>query len=298
MNFEKLEIVPSYDSLSINRVIYPLYNCNCTKDFKGTDKFVVYSAIGSEINKVFETNLIDFDENCRQVLPLLTNITDKLVVSGGHTVVNLKDRFHVGNEVIKSVDFSFKLIKEIENKRGIQSSFLMMLNDFYMEKDAGADAKTENKYRKEALSPYITPTAVNEYIVKYSKELGHEINCLYCSEKNMADRFKRHIQNQKKSNEKSLFTQKGNDWIMTVGDNSFAVIENNKPNCPAGNAATYRAIRYEAFSNKLKDNFTSYIGIFPLCSLTNVLNGYIAADAFYDNLDLPTYFIFFGKSCF
>lgn len=62
-------------------------------------------------------------------------------------------------------------------------------------------------------------------------------------------------------------------------------------------AATLRAIRYDIANNKVKDKFTSHIGIYPLCSIDNVLDGHKLATAFY-GLDLPTYFAFCGKSCF
>ena len=51
-------------------------------------------------------------------------------------------------------------------------------------------------------------------------------------------------------------------------------------------------------SNKIFDNYISHIGVFPLCSLDNVLNGYRAATSFYGNLNLPCLLVFFGKSCF
>jgi CRISPR/Cas system CMR-associated protein Cmr5 small subunit len=81
-------------------------------------------------------------------------------------------------------------------------------------------------------------------------------------------------------------------------DNEYVpVLVNNKPNCVAANAAMLRLIRYKIDNRKQKENYTSYIGIFPLCCIDNVLNGYRAAVKFY-NLKLPTFFIFTGKSCF
>ena len=74
---------------------------------------------------------------------------------------------------------------------------------------------------------------------------------------------------------------------MEVGGKNFLVIKNNKPTCATGNAATFRAIRYLVTSNKIFDNYIYHFGVFPLCSLDNVLNGYGTATSFYGNLNLP-----------
>lgn len=111
----------------------------------------------------------------------------------------------------------------------------------------------------------------------------------------MADRFKRHIN---KKDKEFPFYKKDNSVFMNVDDSHFEVIKNNKPTCAAGNAATFRAIRYKISSNKIFDNYTSHIGVFPLCSMNNVINKYKAAKYFYDGFDLPTLPVFFGTSCF
>lgn len=113
--------------------------------------------------------------------------------------------------------------------------------------------------------------------------------------KNMADRFKRHIKSKEKE---KLFFKENNSVFMNIDGSSFEVIKNNKPTCAAGNAATFRSIRYKISSNKTFDNYTSHIGVFPLCSMANVINGYKAAASFYSGLNLPCLLIFFGTSCF
>lgn len=300
MPLPRVSPILNYTDLEDNRTIYPAYKCNCTKDWKQNDKFIIYKANKNTIEKIFESDIVDNNINSITTTSLIGHdLTDKIIVSGGHTVVNLSDRFHVGQEVIKSVDFSFKLIAELQKQHAKKAEFLVMLNDFYMEKDAGTDDGAENKYRKEALNPYLIPPKINKFLLEYSDLLGRNMDLYYCSEKNMADRFKRHIQNQKKSNDKALFIQKdNNNWDIMIGDNVFPVMINGKPTCVSGNAATFRAIRYEVTSNKIKDYFTSYVGMFPLCSVDNVLNGYRAANAFYEPFNLPSYLIFFGKSCF
>lgn len=84
---------------------------------------------------------------------------------------------------------------------------------------------------------------------------------------------------------------------MVIDGEPISVLVNDKPNCISANAAMLRSIRYIIDNRRKKDNFTSYVGIFPLCSMDNVLDGYRVAKKFY-NLDLHTYYIFTGTSCF
>lgn len=219
-----------------------------------------------------------------------------MIISGGHTVVNLDDRFSVSSEVEKSAKFCIDYIVQSAKKYNIRPDFLMEINDFYMEKSDGHEIDGANEFRKKATSPYIIPKIVNDYILEVKNRHGIDVASLYVSEKNMADRFKRHIKNRVEK--ESYFKRVGDNLQMTVGDNSFDVITNNKPTCAAGNAATFRTIRYRVSSNKIFDNYTSHIGVFPLCSRVNVLNGYLAALKFYDDFRLPCLLVFFGKSCF
>lgn len=297
MGLVKLPIIKDYHALLVNRTILADYECNCTKYWKEDDKFLIYKANKNKIEKIYDSNNLDIINNIEVTMDVVgPYVSDKVIVAGGHTVINLKDRFNISDEVLKSVDFTFKVIAKLQEKYNKKAELLLPLNDFYMEKDAGTDEGLANKYRKDALNPYIIPPQINELLIHYSKALNRKLDFYYCSEKNMADAFKRHIKNKKKD-DNELFTQDGSDWIMNIGKYKFPVITNNKPNCVAGNAATFRAIRYDINNNKVKDNFTSHIGIYPLCSMENVLNGYRAANAFY-YLDLPTFFIFTGKSCF
>ncbi len=296
MSLSQLAIIEDYHSLEVSRTIYPNYKCNCTKYWTGEDIFLIYKATKDNIEKIFESKE-DAIKNIDNTIDLIKNVSDNVIISGGHTVINLKDRYHLSNQVLNSVDFTFRLIANLQQKYNKNAEFLVMLNDFYMEKDAGTDEGLENKYRRAALNPYIIPPQINDFLIRYSKKLNRKMNFYYCSEKNMADRFKRHIKN-KKENSELFIKDKNGDYYMVIGKDKFKVLTNNKPNCVAGNAATFRSIRYKIDSNKIKDNFSSYVGIFPLCSLDNVLNGYKAANAFYEDLDLPSYLMFFGKSCF
>lgn len=294
----RMQTITDYNLLNINREIYSDYQCNCTKFWTKNDKLIIYKATTSGIEKIFDdannANIFDTVEIIAKLAG--KELTDKAIIAGGHTVINLKDRFHISEEAVKSAEIALGFISKLQYEYNKNADFLVPLNDFYMEKDAGTDEGHENSYRKEALNPYIIPPKLNELLAIHSNRLNRNIDAYYCSEKNMADRFKRHIKNKKKD-ETGMFVKNGNDWEMIVENERFVVLTNDKPNCVAGNAATLRAIRYDVNSNKIKDNYTSHVGIYPLCSIDNVINGYRAAKAFY-NLDLPTFFVFCGKSCF
>lgn len=94
----------------------------------------------------------------------------------------------------------------------------------------------------------------------------------------MADRFKRHIKNR--MDKEAYFSAPRRKCEDDGGEHAFDIIKENKPTCAAGNAATFRGIRYRISSNKIFDNYTSHIGVFPLCSRVNVLNSYRAAATF------------------
>ncbi|MDD3183051.1 MAG: hypothetical protein PHD48_09650 [Alphaproteobacteria bacterium] len=298
MSIEKLSIIRDYEALNASREIYPDYQCNCTKVWREEDKLVVFKATSAGIDKIYEGDNSPDAEKTITILAKLAGVemTDRAIIAGGHTVVNLKDRFCVGQEVVRSANLALGFVARLQEEFGKQAEFLMPLNDFYMEKDAGTDEGSANAFRKEAVSPYVIPPQINDLLIQYSSRLGRELALHYCSEKNMADRFKRHIKSKKKDGS-GQFVQNGNNWEMVVGSDRIVVLTNDKPNCAAGNAATLRAIRYDIDNNKVRDNFTSHVGIYPLCSLDNVLDGHKLATAFY-RLELPTFFVFCGKSCF
>lgn len=138
-------------------------------EWKQDDKFIVYQANKTAMKKVFESTIVDNQTNVPITSSLIgASLTDKIMISGGHTVINLKDRFYLGNEVIKSVDFSFRLIADLQKQFDKKAEFLMALNDSYMENDAGTDDGLSNKYRKEALKPYLIPPVVNRYLMEYA----------------------------------------------------------------------------------------------------------------------------------
>lgn len=296
-------LVNDYAIWEKTKVIYSNYSFNCPKYWKDNkNSYFIYKADKYGIEKIYDSEIYSNDQKIDIAIDLVANgITDNLIVSGGHTVIDLSNRLNVGSEAVKSTEFTLQLISKIQKQKKIYARFLIQLNDLYMEKDSETSEGTvPNKYRKQALKPYIIPCQINKLLKNYSKELNRELQLYYCSEKNLADSFKRYIKNKKK-NASDLFFQvvtgEGNTWNMLVDSKVIPVLINDKPNCIAANAAMLRVIRYSIENNKQKDNFTSYVGVFPVCSLNNVLNGYKVANKIY-NLDLPSYYIFTGRSCF
>lgn len=285
----------------IKREIHPGYQFSCLKGINdGVNPFLVYRTLNGQVDKIFHE--ASFDDTCVDAfVQLIANesvITDKLLVAGAHTVVNLKDRLEIGKEPIVSLDFSLKAIDKINQQIGIEADFMIPLNDFFMEHDPSTTSdQADNKYRQDAVSEYILPTQAEEMFKAHARQSGRSIQPFYCSEKGMADRFNRHIKNKKKDSELFVSSDSGANWYMRIEDQFIPVIENNKPNCVAGNAATERATRYHITPNKQFDHYTSRIGIYPRCSMNNVLNGYRVACKTYDHFDMPGYFVFFGGSC-
>ncbi|MGL5703358.1 MAG: hypothetical protein ACRCW5_09585 [Cetobacterium sp.] len=274
------------------RNICPTYECCCDKEWKNLDRLIVkyvYKNIEETlINLETDTPLEYLDKICNYSREKLSG---NLIIAGAHTVINLKDRLLVSNEVVKSADFAMQIIANINNKFN-NIDFLIPLNDFFMEKKESQNENNINFYRDQCLKSYVIPTLLKNSL----KDIKN--NCYYCSEKNMADKFKRHIKNIKKNND--LFYNYGDNnehWGLNINNKNIEIINNNKPNCVAGNAATFRDINYTVNNRKKNKNYDSHIGIYPLCSMNNVINGYKVANSFYE-IDLPTILIFFEKKCF
>lgn len=208
------------------RVIFRDYKCNCTKGWKDVDRFLVYRADESGVTEIINDEV--GDHNLDILIGLTrSNLSKNIVISGGHTVVNLGDRFAVSNEVKKSSIFCIDYIVKSKKQLNTQPDFLMEINDFYMEKSDGHEIDSANKYRKMATSPYIIPEKINDYIKENNKRYGLDIRSFYVSEKTMADRFKRHIKNSIDDN--VLFNRQGRNLLMTVDEQTFAIIDDNKP---------------------------------------------------------------------
>lgn len=284
---------------NVPNCIYEKYKCSCEKYWKGENKIIVYFL--DENNCM---NLIDeYTENVFAYVSKIINIVNdkfinkgNLLIAGGHTVINLKDRNFASEEMLDSTMFSMDLIKGLYCNFN-QIDFMIPLNDFFMEKDFENRDSKMNYFREMALNPYIIPDKIRVILEKYAKFFDYGI--FYCSEKNMADKFKRHIKNIKKK-DSNIFNNYGSNlenWSYILNNKEIEVISNNKPNCAAGNAATFRDINYIVNNKKISKNYDYHIGIYPLCSVKNVIDGYLVGRDFY-KLRLPTLLVFFDKKCF
>ena len=302
MSILKTPIIADYSAIKEEKVIHPGYVFSCDKWWREEERFIIYKADSSGLVKIFDEPSADLHKNVSTAVNLIgEHLHEKTIVSGAHTVIDLLDRYNVGAEVIESAEFSLELIARIQDLYGKKLEFMIQLNDLFMELDMDINTSTANKYREMALKPYIVPLGINELLKTYSAKLGRTLDLYYCAEKNLADAYKRHIKKKKKQESDTYVhkeTEDGTMWCIVVDGEEIIVSRNDKPNCVAANAAMLRSIRYQVSSNRIKDNFRSYVGIFPLCSITNVLNGYKAAITTYPDLDLPTYFIFTGITCF
>ena len=291
------------DFTEIHTEIHPGYKFSCLKGiYDGANPFIVCKTYKGKVVEIYREDEYS-QESVENLVRMLSNendslITDKLLVAGCHTVVNLKNRLEIGKEPIEALRFSLDLMEGIRQTKGIHADFMIPLNDFFMEHDPSTTSdKADNKYRQEAVQEYILPVKAQAVLEEHEGRTGIKVSPLYCSEKGMADRFNRHIKNRKKDSEMFLPSESGLDWYMRHGDDFIPVIQGNKPNCVAGNAATERATRYNITPNKQFDHYTSRIGIYPRCSMKNVLDGYRVACSVYDDFDMPGYFVFFGGSC-
>ncbi|MDR0430983.1 MAG: hypothetical protein LBH58_10960 [Tannerellaceae bacterium] len=191
------------DYSTVEKSIYSKYQFNCKKIWKGKDTFIIYEGNTTGISKIYESSSTDLNERIEVVVDLVKcKVTNRLLISGGHTVVDLSNRLNIGKEAIESTTLSLELIKKIQHELNIHAEFLIQLNDIYMEYDAESTNGTiPNKFREQALKPYIIPCEINSILKKYSDELDRELNLHYCSSKNLADQFKRHIKNEKRNNQ-------------------------------------------------------------------------------------------------
>lgn len=288
----------------ITRTVIPGFTFSCERQWKGKSEIIIYHADKGVVKKL--TSLPQSDQRLfpdsmmDKLSPLLKALPGPTVVSGGHTVINMSNTLEVSASVLSATAFSMEVVKYLTQSAHIHADFLVQVNDLFME-NAGNDigAATPNKYRKLVLNPYVLPTKMADIVKQAQSSLNRDLKVMFCAEKNMADRFKRHVDKARKDGSDNIrYSEQAGDriWSVVVDGEEIPYMVNDKPNCVAANAAMLRAIRYKIDARKTRDNYQSYVGIFPLCSIDNVLNGYRVAHQIYD-LDLPTYYIFSGNGC-
>jgi len=278
INILKTPIIQNCASFEKDRVIDPDYKFSCNNHWKEKDRLVIYRADSGGIQKLVDRTDSAFDENITTAVDVVENLHNRTMVSGGHTMIDLSDRFNMGAEALKSAEFSLEFMARIEKLYPQKKlEFMVFLNDLYIEQGA----------RAKALNPYIIPIGLNDLLKSYSEKMGRKLDLHYCAEKVKANKFQRDIRTRKR-NEPDVFKQRfdGNvvSWSVLVGSEEIEASY-----CVVATARMLKDVKLEKFD--------SFVGQFPLCSMENCLNGYKVAKRVYD-LDLPCYFIFNGRSCF
>ena len=277
------------------------FEFTCTSQWNGKPDVLVYSANrdGIILQKTIKDTGLDSIHN---IMPLFSDLVGPVMISGGHTTINMGSLLDVSDNVGRSTFLSLEILKLLRLDFGLKTEFMIQVNDLYMNNSGNAiGSSVQNKFRKKALNPYVLPCQISELIKDYSNIVGEDIQVYYCAEKNMADRFKRHADAKRKKDKNTyLYYSEGKNYnVWSVKINSGDIVpymKNSKPNCVAANAAMLRSIRYKVSSTKIRNNYRSYIGVFPLCSIDNVLDGYRVAHKVY-GLTMPTYYVFVGKGC-
>ena len=230
----------------------------------------------------------------REIFP---SLDPKGLISGGHTVINLADKYLCGQAAVHTTKLAMEFIRKLQFQYGKEYDFLLQFNDLYSEKDdSRKDKNGINPYREMMRNPLIIPTQINSLVREYSAITERNIAINYCFEKNMSGRCKRYLNVHEKNNENIL--RERNDFFVRYNSEKIRLTQNSKPSCAACHAAMLRYVRYNIVANEITDNLFSYIGIFPLCSETNVLNGCKAAYSLYPDFDLKTYIIFYEDLCY
>jgi hypothetical protein len=284
--------------------LLPNFEFTCANRWSGLPEARIYRAVGPRIEEVATLPVGREgppDEGLLELLgPELARLPGPTLVSGGHTIINMANLLEVSDSVLEATNFSLQVLERMQTSHGVRADFLIQVNDLFME-DAGNEigAKNPNHYRARALKPYVLPVKMASMMRESAARIAREFRIMFCAEKNMADRFKRQVDTKRKAGDARFTLKKENAdevWSVRVGDEDIAWMVNNKPNCVAANAGMLRSIRHLLDANSVDDNYMSYVGVFPLCSIKNVLNGYRVAHEVY-GLELPSFYIFFGKGC-
>ena len=302
MAFLKIFPHEEYNFTEQERFACKSYRFTCKKgsSYKG---YRIYrlSKTGAELvcSNDAEFNEGEFFARLKQhVFP---SLTESGVISGGHAVVRLDDKYSCGQEPIKSTALAMQMINRLQVAHGKKYDFLIQYNDLYVEFDhnrTNKDAVNENRFKM--LNPIILPTAINALVKQTGEQLNRKIPINICFSKNLADKFKRYIKKKKKTSNSFVLSQGENGvsrWDYMLNGKPITVLLNDKPNCTACNAAMLRDIRFNVDNKHVRDNYKSYVGIFPYCSMDNVLNGCSVAFNVYPDLNLTAYVIIYGESC-
>jgi hypothetical protein len=246
---------------------------------------------------VFSTIISAVEEN---VIP---HCEGKILVSGAHYIPNLQDLTYSGEGPKKTLDLSLSTIELLRGKVCQKVDFLFLIDDLYMMFDnVRLRSEEYNYYRQILFNPPCLPTELADRLTNY-RERNSDFELFYITEKNIADRFNRHIKNRKYVdsvfiNGLTLDGISKDDWYVSNPNvDNIRVIKGNKPTCPAAMAALARDISFKIDNRKQTKRYDTFIGYYPHCSAHNVTAGFIAENIVYKT-GLKTFLIFTTTKCF
>ena len=308
MGFKIVPRIKEYNFPDEERYVARDYPFNCEKADIVNNRYEIY-AIDSTGEKKLHEGYCDLSEDgeqsAKEILAfcnqfIFPSLPDIGIISGAHMVVNLADKYSCGEIPLASAKLAMQMIETLQTRHGKTFDFLVQYNDLYIEPDnTRVNENDMNFYRKKMFEPLIIPVELNKLLNASSEKLQRDIPLRFCTSKNCANKFKRYIRKKKKNMD--CFAQRetptGSDWKLVLRDKEITVLHNDKPNCVSANAGMMRDIRYTIDNDNVQDAYFSYVGIFPICSKKNVLEGISAAYYLYPNFNLKTFIIFYGDSC-
>ena len=300
MGFETIRYLSEYNFSMYERCPFPAYRFTCSRKRSDTKNCRIFNVSKEGATLVFECVNVKSDKVILKFMQtkVFPTLSSKGLISGGHTVVNLSDKYACGPAATHTTELAMALVESLQIDYNKQYDFLLQFNDLYAEKDNKTINRTGmNSFRDKMRNPLIIPLQINNLVKEYSERLKREIVINYCFEMTMSRRCQRYLLRNEKTTTNIIANEHG-DFFVKYNEKLIRLSKNHKPNCAACHAAMLRYVRYNIKESHITNNVLSYIGIFPLCSETNVLDGCMAAYSIYPDFDLQTYLIFYEDLCY
>jgi hypothetical protein len=228
----------------------------------------------------------------------------RLMVSGGHFIPNLRDLGYCGDGALKTLKLSLWAIDQAQSVGMERADLLILIDDLYMMFDDVRLKSSEfNHYRQLLFESLRLPGAMAD-MIEESHATKSDMEVYFSTEKNLADRFYRHMKARRSRDGRFVggasvgdgYTD--GDWFVRVaGDDLIEVVRERKPNCPAAIAALARDVAAELRNNTVRRRYDCMIGFFPLCSARNVVRGFRVANEVYDE-QITSFLVFTTTKCF
>ena len=112
----------------IKEEIHSGYKFSCLKAMNdGVNPFVVYKTYNGGVSEVYREESYG-KQSVKNFMVIIgrdnePTITNKLLITGCHTVVNLKNRLKIGDEPLEALKFSLDLIEGIKLTRNVLDGY-------------------------------------------------------------------------------------------------------------------------------------------------------------------------------